>query len=321
MNSRENYLTAARGGKPEWVPVYPDEANMYLAGYCFSQDPETGIDVFGIRWVPNENGFMPEPGRFVLKDIHDWRKVVKFPDLSAMDWEGSAARFRETRDPEKVDICILNTMGLFLLPVNLMGWIEALCAIVEEPEEMEAFVSAIADFLIEAVGYVDKYIHPDIVFTGDDFAAAAGPFISKESWDTVYKKHITRINDAIHAIGALAEFHCCGNCGFLTAEFLECGSDIVQLPEPQPELEADKARFGSRLVITGGWNRHGPGNKPYASEDVVRESVRVALDTYGKDGALIFWDGGIVGNSEDAQRKMAWVVDEAKKYGHEIYKN
>jgi len=59
---------------------------------------------------------------------------------------------------------------------------------------------------------------------------------------------------------------------------------------------------------------------PGASEPVVRQSARKAIDEFGKDGALIFWDGGIAGESEDSNNKRTWVYDELKRYGTEIYK-
>ena len=83
---------------------------------------------------------------------------------------------------------------------------------------------------------------------------------------------------------------------------------------------ADKRELGNRLVITGGWDRHGPGCAPFAPEEVVRESVRTAIDIYGRDGALIFWDGGICGTSEDSQNKIRWVCDEVEKYGGSFYR-
>ena len=89
--------------------------------------------------------------------------------------------------------------------------------------------------------------------------------------------------------------------------------------KPNKSLLEDKRRFGSRLVITGGWDRHGPGSMPDAPEEVVRQSVRDGIDTWGSDGALIFWDGGIVGSGEDANNKRRWVADELQKYGHTVY--
>ena len=213
----------------------------------------------------------------------------------------------------------ISGIGLFLIPINMLGWEEGLCALYEEPEELSAFVNRLGEFLLELVPYIGKYIKPDIIFTGDDFAAATGPFVSKESFREIYKPMLARINQAIHDVGALTEFHCCGNCQFLTADFFDSGADIVQLPEPNPELLADKERMGRRFVMTGGWDRHGPGCMPNAAEEVVRQSVRIAIDTYGKDGGLIFWDGGIVGNGEDAANKMNWVTDEAMRYGAVVY--
>ena len=59
---------------------------------------------------------------------------------------------------------------------------------------------------------------------------------------------------------------------------------------------------------------------PNATEEEVRRSVHTALDEWGKDGGLIFWDGGIVGTSEDSRNKMKWVTNEFRKYRFEIYK-
>ena len=163
-------------------------------------------------------------------------------------------------------------------------------------------------------------MHPDIVFAGDDFASGGGPFLSRNTFRELYAPYLRKISDAIHAIGALAEFHCCGNCQYMVYEFIDCGYDICQLPVPNRELLQAKEKLGSRLVLTGGWDRHGPGNETLASEEVVRQSVRTAVDTYGKDGALIFWDGGICVKSEDAENKRRWVYDEANKYGKSVYR-
>ena len=320
MNARENYLTAARGGKPERVPIFPMDCNVFRPGFWKERDPETGVDFCNIKWVKNDMGEMPQPGRKAMEEIGKWRETVRFPDLEGLDWECMARQFAEEKDPDKVDIAMLNTAGIFLIPVNMLGWEDALCAIYEEPEEMEAFISALTDFLLETADYIGKYIRPDIVFTGDDFAAANGPFISEAVFQSMYKPYLTKVMDKIHEIGALAEFHCCGNCQFLIRQFLETGADICQLPEPNEQLLADKKRYGNRLVLTGGWDRHGPGCMPFASEDEVRRSVRTAVDLYGKDGALIFWDGGICGTGEDAKNKMKWVTDEIMRYGAQVYR-
>lgn len=319
LTIRENYLRAARGGRPEWVPSFMEDCNVLLPDFWNETDPVTDTDFCNVKWVENDYGKMPREDWRAMADITQWRETVKFPDPAKMDWEGMVKRTMENGSPDKVNMAILNTHGIFLIPVNMLGWVDALCAIYEEPEELEAFISRITDFLCQVVGYIGKYFHPDIISTGDDVASAKGPFLSKEVWTSMYKPYFRKICDAIHNEGALVEFHCCGNCQYLIGEFLDIGVDICQLPEPNESLLRDKERFGNRLVMTGGWDRHGPGCVPGASEEEVRQSVRTAIDTYGRDGALIFWDGGICGSSEDSKQKTIWVLDELHRYGRTFY--
>ena len=56
-----------------------------------------------------------------------------------------------------------------------------------------------------------------------------------------------------------------------------------------------------------------------ASEEVVRQSARTAIDQFAGGGGYVFWDLSPVGQSEDMQKKIAWVEDEARKYGRRYY--
>lgn len=320
MTDRENYLVAARGGRPQRVPIFPDDCNVFSLKFWKRHEPETGMDCFNIKWVRDAFGTMPDPKWRAMDDISKWRETAHPPKLSELDWEGMAKEWHETKDPNKVDIAMLNTMGIFLIPVNMMGWETALCSVLEEPEEMEAFVGFLTDYLLEILDYYDKYIHPDIVFTGDDFAGGGGPFFAIHVFREMFAPYLKKICDRIHRMNALAEFHCCGNCQYLIRETLEMGYDIFQLAEPNAQLERDKKEFGNKLVMTGGWDRRGPGNVENAPEAVVRESVHTAIDTYGKDGGLIFWDGGIIGTGEDTANKKKWIYDEVRKYGSVVYR-
>ncbi len=320
ITKKENYLMAARGEKPEWVPSFVEESNIFMPPFWDEVNPETGTDFCNVKWVENDAGKMPDERWKAMEHIGMWRQTAKFPDLATLDWKAMAEQFKKQSDPEQVNIAMLNTNGIFLIPINMIGWVDGLCAIYEEPEELEAFVSRITDFLVEVVGYFGEYIHPDIVFTGDDVAAGNGPLISMQIWEDMYKPYFKKIIDAVHDIGALAEFHCCGNCQGFIDEFLEIGSDICQLPVPNEALLQSKEKYGNRLVMTGGWDRRSKASLPGAPEDVVRESVHTAIDTYGKDGALIFWDGGVVGSSQDSKQKLAWILDELSIYGKQVYK-
>ncbi len=320
LTPKENYLIAARCGKPEWVPVFGEDANM-LPPFIWDPDPDTQVDWMGITWVSDNAGAMPDGGKPAMTDITEWRDIIKWPDLSKIDWEAKVSEFKGSNiyDPDKVTICMANTAGIFLVPINMMGWVDGMVTMMEEPEEYEALVSATADFICEYIDYLGKYFHPDIIYSGDDVAAANGPFISQECFATMFKPYFTKIADKIHEVGALAEFHCCGNCQWVIDEEVDCGYDIAQLPVPNDDLIERMEKFKGKLAMTGGWVRHGRAGEQGALEDVVRQSVHTAIDTFGADGGLIFWDGGIIQNNEDNNKKMGWLMDELHKYGHEVY--
>jgi len=321
LTPKENFFRAVRYENPEWVPIFGEDMNPF-GSYIWTPDPDTMKDWCNITWIMEEGvGKMPDYSRCAMESIDQWRDTVKWPDLDALDWEKIAYDFVNgpRYSPDKLTTAIANTAGPFLIPINMMGWENALCDMMDEPEEYQAFVDALTDFIVDYVGYLGKYIKPDLISSGDDICGNDGPFISIDTWREMFKPDFTRICDAIHEVGALAEFHCCGNCQYLIAEEMDMGYDIAQLPIPNDALMADKKRFGKRLVITGGWDRHGPGGAFGASEEVVRESVRKAIDDYGQEGGLIFWDGGIIMNTEDSKKKMAWLQDELHTYGRAIY--
>jgi hypothetical protein len=110
--------------------------------------------------VENDAGRMPDEKWRAMENLDQWRETVKFPKVAELDWPEMAERFKSMSDPEKVNIAILNTNGIFLIPIDMIGWVDGLCAIYEEPEELEAFISAITDFLVEVVKYFGAYIHP-----------------------------------------------------------------------------------------------------------------------------------------------------------------
>ena len=87
---RDNYLMAAKGGKPYWVPSFTDDCNMFFPDYWFWEDPETGTDFFNIR------------------NLKDYDAVVSNPPFSKR--QGILKRLFEADVPFAM---ILNFNGLF----------------------------------------------------------------------------------------------------------------------------------------------------------------------------------------------------------------
>ena len=87
LTARENYLIAAKGGKPEWVPSFVADACVIPPFKFLERDPETDTDFYNIRWVRNEFGMMPDENWKAMADIRLWRDIIRFPDLDNRDWE------------------------------------------------------------------------------------------------------------------------------------------------------------------------------------------------------------------------------------------
>ena len=320
LSPRENYLIAANGGKPEYVPNYMGDAVGWLPSYWMYRDDE-GHDIFGIKWLRNDAGEMPDhnPGHELIHDVHDWREAFTFPDLAGWDWDKEAREAEERYEDDKVRIAG-TASGIFTTPVNMMGWVPTLAALYEEPEEMHAFVDAWTDFICESIRYIGEYIKPDIIGQGDDIANTKGMFFGPDIWEEFYQPSFKRIYDTIHEQGCLAEFHCCGNCEDLLDDILDLGVDICQLFPQTPKLVEAKNSNNGAWALTGGFDRQGPGNVTGAPEEVVRQAVRDGIDQVGLNGGLIFWDGGVVGTTEDAMNKLRWIEDELNIYGHQVYR-
>ena len=101
LTEKENYLMTLRGECPEWVPIYtfgdmPGSSHapasvmcepLILSNFRFAGG---GKDVWGVNYVPTRetgNALLPEPNNFILKDIRQWRDVIKAPDISHVDWK------------------------------------------------------------------------------------------------------------------------------------------------------------------------------------------------------------------------------------------
>ena len=100
ITPKENYLRLARGEDPAYVPRYTmmndpwlgelPTARMMPRVFKENHFMNGGYDMWGVRYVSDSGtgATLPEPGNFMLEDIADWEKVIKFPDKpEGLDFE------------------------------------------------------------------------------------------------------------------------------------------------------------------------------------------------------------------------------------------
>ena len=97
----------------------------------------------------------------------------------------------------------------------------------------------------------------DVVYmTGTDFGMQTGPFLSPQTYRTLFKPFHKRLNDWVHEHTSSKIFmHTCGSVIDLIPEFIEAGFDIlnpVQCSAKGMDPIELKRRFGDQLVFGGG---------------------------------------------------------------------
>ena len=212
MTPRENALIAYRHGTPEWIPCFYTDILSIMAHPEMERYNgfDTGKDYFDVEWtyVPKQKAPMPTPGKLMIEDICDWKDVVKFPDLEAIDWVASAKRdtamnplaFQageqvvpfeggETAyNTEKLRVCMVIN-GPFERLHALMGMENALIALMEDPESCSEFFSAMTDYKIAYFKKIAQYYPVDVINAHDDFGGNDRMFMSPDLWRELYNRH------------------------------------------------------------------------------------------------------------------------------------
>lgn len=329
ITERENMLMLLHGEIPKWVPNFGKSARFVNSYGCIrTPDPATGymVDRFGVSFVMKDGalaGPMPvntKTGKFELENIEDWKKIMPKIDLAKVDWKTvTEEAFSGGRNLYGADgdAYVYNYIAGYLWDQMhyMMGFENALCALVEEPEACREMLCAMADMYIDIMTEQFKYRKPDLVMTMDHIANKDGLMMGVETYRSVIKPAQKKIFDFVKDQGIMAEMHVDGDVNSVIGDYAEMGIRAIQPFQVFNDIEKAKRDYG--MICIGGWDAFGPGNAPDATEEMVRASVRKAMDDYAPTGKYAIWFSGASATSKE---KMFWLNDEAEKYGHTFYR-
>lgn len=292
MTERENALLVYHHKKPEWTPVYME--STFVTG--FWSNNECGLrgekvsdtvakDVFGVEWELSHGSPMPVNGKYILNDITDWRDI-SFPEPKSWDWKGMSEFELKDYDGTKL-LTYFCEQGCFDRLTQLMGFENALVALLLEPEECSAFFARMADYKMEVIECVAKYYHPDVFCYTDDLAKADSLFMSPETYREIIKPHHTKIIQAIIDNGMIPEQHTCGKWDAIADDYVEMGIESVFPSQASNDLVGIQKKYGDRLVINGGFDSQGPAGREDATEETLREEARRMARSYAVNGGYI----------------------------------
>ncbi len=326
MTRKENMLAIYRHAPHDHVGSFRDLVHVGGDAEEFENGPAGGAggkDWFGMEWSRTASGFgggTPSPGRVLLPDVTEWKKYVRFPDVSGYDWEGQARAqtAQIDRDAQVVDYGCWN--GPFLRLVDMMTMVEGLCALLEEPEACAELLTAITDYRIGTLPYIKKYFDPDVITLYDDFAHERGLFVAPETYRSLIAPQHKRWSDAVRSYGIIADMHVCGKPEQVVPSFIDEGFDAWQIVQTENDIVRLQKEVGDRLAFIGCMDMQGkwipPGHIP--TEEELRAKTREAIDRYGPGGNVAIMCI-IAHPAGDCRTATGIMHDEVVRYGTGYY--
>lgn len=326
LTERENMLLVLEGRQPEWIPNY-GVASIKVSPNCIARklDPATGymVDACGVEFIQEIDGLIPvhtKDQQFTMTDITKWREYLPKIDWNAIDWEQDvkkslASRYSYYGDPAGNDKVTDYVFGYLWDEMHyLMGFENALCALLEEPECCYDFLQALADCYIEVFHRYCQYWKPDVAMLVEHVANNRGLLMSPELYREIIKPAQQKVYQAIIEEGVYPEIHTDGDFNVIIPDYAEIGVKVIQPFQIYNDIEGAKEKYG--IVCIGGWDSFGPGNVPDATEEEIRRSVRTAMDTYGRTNRYAIYFSGCTARNPE---RMEILADEAKRYGHQFF--
>ena len=318
LTPRENMMAIFNGERPDYVGDFMAATRMPPDPvYAADQGPHDGTeykDSWGtVKVFPVEApGAHPHitPENVVIKDILDWRESVVFPPIEDLDWS-PAVEYANSIDRNEYFVTFRSSPGLFERTHFLMGMEDAFCAYLEEPEEMEELLTAIADWKIRSIVHAAKLFHPDAIFYQDDWGSKQNLFLPPTVWRELIKPQQQRISDVIHECGMLYVHHSDCYCQPIVEDMVEIGIDIWQGVIPENDIVAIQEITQGKLAMIGGIDVPGIDIEGMP-EETIRAEVRRAIDTYCERGR--FYPGMPAGACY-IPRNNEIANDELIKYG------
>ncbi|MGI6333207.1 MAG: uroporphyrinogen decarboxylase family protein [Saccharofermentanales bacterium] len=333
MNKKENWLRTINNDSPAWIPQPWEPFVGSFPGTPFIFDAISGsiqpakkvldepyYDAWGVQWILQTGSPASIPlhtaDNLVIKDITCWEDFVKFPELDGHDWS-FAQRAAAEVDRNQAMVMPMIFAGVFELSHALMGFEDALCNYMLEPEAMTGLITALADWKIGHLERVIDKLKPDVIHYHDDWGSKHNLFLDPEVWRAIIKPQQQRIVDFVKSAGIIFMHHSDSICEPIVEDMAEMGIDIWQGVIPQNDIVAIQRRLNGRMALMGGIDAQVIDHPDY-DEQVIRDEVRRCIDTYCPQNYFIPCIPNLFAIHPEVERIY---LDEIKVYGQEWFKN
>lgn len=234
----------------------------------------------------------------VCPDVTRWEETVHAPDLAVSctaGWEDCRAAARSAAGEEKLLAGFMGT-GIFEQCHFLMGFENTLTALYEHPDEMHRLIDYITDYRLGYVKLLIDNLHPDVIFSHDDWGTKDALFMHPDMWRAFFKEPYRRFYGYIRSRGCIAIHHADSYLVPIVDDMAEIGIQVWQGVLPENDIPALQRHLQGKLVLMGGIGAAIDRSDATAEEvcDYTRRTLRACCPgghfipsiTYGLPGAV-----------------------------------
>ena len=326
MNSRERVLTALRLEQPDRVPWIEGGVDSPIARQLVGKDEYMEEEVADILGLDNIIADLTPP-LFVDYETHNEIEYVAAPhirtraDLDRMAFPSTddPALYREPAEVVRrnqqsgANRAVAAKMRMGASPTLLsMGLDNFSYALADDPGLVDTVLGRFADWTVAILGRLPD-MGVDYVWTFDDMAYRSGTMFSPKVFRTVFRPHLQRVADAIHATRLPWVFHSDGNFMPIMEDLLALGMQGMHPFEPGPmDIEAVKAQFGHRVAIGGNIDLH--YTLTMGTPEEVDAEVKRRIEVVGKGGGYLISSANSITSYCKLENVLA-MRDAIRKYG------
>ncbi len=254
----------------------------------------------------------------VIKDITEWQKYVKVPDLIGKcsdGWE-AAIEAEKAIDHDKYLTMVVMGTGIFEQLHMLMTFEDTLMNMLLEPEAMQELIDVICEYRLTYMKLIVDHLHPDLIISHDDWGSRTSLFFSVDTWRELFKEPYRKLYDYLHSENVIVMHHGDSYMEPLVEDMAEIGVDIWQGVLNTNNIEAISEKVGDRMLLMGGVDS--VIDRADATEEEIRTETRRALDAYGHLKG--FWPGMTYGGPGTIYPHVEKIIiDEIDRYNLERF--
>ena len=193
------------------------------------------------------------------------------------------------------------------------GFTQLLMDSAEDPAWVREMGEIQTELLIACLQHsIDLGMRPDGLFLVDDLAYTKGLLFAPDAWRRIFRPAYRRLGTFLQANDISFWLHCCGDCGVLIRDFIECGVDVLQPLQASAgmDLRELKPTYGADLTFWGNIAVPRMSGPAEACEEEIREKILC-----GKEGGGYMYHSDHSVPPEVTFDRYRWIMDLVHEYG------